>query len=144
MVVPARTGHPRDLLVWHGLSAGCMAAMLAAAQPRWFSEAGVAVYAVGITWCLVQAARLSRRAAYARLAVCCLAMLVMLIPARTSHPMPGPPGLLTGTLLAALVWVALTGAVRAVPSAGPGGHRAAGLVEGLLAGAMAAMLAGVL
>jgi hypothetical protein len=78
-------GHPGDLLAWHGLSAVCMGVMLVAVLPGWFAGTATGVFAVGLAWCLVHLVRHGRPAAYLRLAVCCLAMLVMLRPGGEGH-----------------------------------------------------------
>jgi uncharacterized protein DUF5134 len=127
-----------------------MGLMLVAVLPGWFAGTATAVFAAGLAWCLVQAVRQARRAAYVRLAVCCLAMVVMLRPGGEGHgsmtgmqPMPaaGPP------LLAAVLAVTLLcGAVAEV--AGPARmaattrSRVALLGEAGLALLMAAMLLG--
>jgi len=155
VVASAGTPHPRDPLVWHGLSALGMAVMLTVLLPSWLALSGAAVFAIGITWCLVQSVRRAARTPYLRLAVCCLAMVVMLLPRHAgAHPagfrapgllrptLDGGPGLVTGVLLVSLLCVAVAGAVRTLPASGDRGHRASGLVEGVLAAGMAAMLVG--
>jgi Domain of unknown function (DUF5134) len=143
------TPHPRDLLVWHCLAALGMTVMLTFALPSSFAETGVGVFAFGIVWCLVQAVRRSARTPYFRLAVCCLAMVVMLLPQHASaeHMAPsawsaGRPGMVSVVLVAALLGVAVAGLARTLPTTGSRTHRALGLVEGVLAAGMAAMVAG--
>jgi hypothetical protein len=84
VAVPSSPGvHRWDLLLWHGLSAACMALMLVAALPAWLAGGAVAVFAVGVAWCTGRAVLgvpASGRAAYLRLGVCCLAMVAMLLP----------------------------------------------------------------
>jgi hypothetical protein len=78
-------------------------------------------------------------------------MVVMLLPRHAGHvtgpsrPLPAAsPGLLTLALVAALVCVAVAAAARTIPRTTPGTHRALGLMEGVVAAGMAAMLVGVL
>jgi Domain of unknown function (DUF5134) len=99
MVVPALrgAGHPRDVGAWHGLMGACMAVMLAASLPGRSSGAALAVFAVGVLWCVVQIARRTSGGAYLRLGVCCVAMLAMLVPAvvagATGETMAGATGM---------------------------------------------------
>jgi len=151
VVASAGTAHPRDLLVWHGFSAVAMTVMLTVLLPPWLALSGAALFAVGITWCMAQSVRRAARTPYLRLAVCCLAMVVMLLPRHAGRHAAGldrpvlaaSPGLLTGALVVALVCVAVAAAARSLPSTAPGTHRAFGLMEGVLAAGMAAMLAGI-
>jgi hypothetical protein len=152
--------HPRDVLAWHGLSGVCMVLMVFATVPGWLAGAGIALFAAGLLWCGLRLARQGSRAAYLRLGVCCLAMLVMLATPR--HPsghmagdMPGDmPGHMHGdpmaapgpsvvalAVTAALVAVALLAARRPVPTTPRA--RAAGGLEAAVALAMAAMLVGL-
>jgi uncharacterized protein DUF5134 len=163
MDAPLTLRHPRDLLAWHGASAACMVAMVAVALPGWLSAAALVLFAAGLAWCVVQAVRLPARAAYLRLGVCCVAMLVMLVPGHAvhaAHPqgmamatgssMTGAaetaalPGLLVTVLVAALVAVAAVGVVGLARSPRSRASRLAVGCESLLAAAMAAMLVGAL
>jgi hypothetical protein len=163
MDAPLTLRHPRDLLAWHGASAACMVAMVAVALPGWLSAAALVLFAVGLAWCVVQAVRLPARAAYLRLGVCCVAMLVMLVPGQALHAghteamamAPGTsmtgaagtvalPGLLVPVLVAALVGVAAVGIVGLARSSRSRSSRLAVGCESLLAAAMAAMLLGAL
>jgi hypothetical protein len=149
----------RDVLVWHGASAVCMVLMLVAAVPGWFAGAGIALFAAGLAWCGVQLARRSSPAAYLRLGVCCLAMVLMLLPrdaeAHTAHmahaghaghamvvPSVGPS---TGEVLVALALVAVVvlGAREVWVASGRGTSRLGPACESVLAASMAAMLVGV-
>ena len=148
MVPSAGTAHPRDLLVLHGLSAVAMTVMLTVLLPPWLALSGAALFAVGITWCMTQSVRRASRTPYLRLAVCCLAMVVMLLPrhagGHADRPILGAgPGLFSSVLVVALACVAVAAVGRIFRSTTPRTHRAFGLVEGVLAVGMAAMLAGV-
>ena len=148
-----------DVLVWHGASAVCMVLMLVAAVPGWFAGAGIALFAAGLAWCGVQLARRSSPAAYLRLGVCCLAMVLMLLPrdaeAHTAHmahaghaghvmavPSVGPS---TGEVLVALALVAVVvlGAREVWVASGRGTSRLGPACESVLAASMAAMLVGL-
>ena len=149
----------RDVLVWHGASAVCMVLMLVAAVPGWFAGTGIALFAAGLAWCGVQLARRSSPAAYLRLGVCCLAMVLMLLPrdaeAHTAHmahaghaghamvmPSVGPS---TGEVLVALALVAVVvlGAREVWVASGRGTSRLGPACESVLAASMAAMLVGL-
>ena len=148
-----------DVLVWHGASAVCMVLMLVAAVPGWFAGAGIALFAAGLAWCGVQLARRSSPAAYLRLGVCCLAMVLMLLPrdaeAHTAHaghaghaghamvtPSVGPSA---GEVLVALALVAVVvlGAREVWVASGRGTSRLGPACESVLAASMAAMLVGL-
>jgi hypothetical protein len=158
MDAPVTVDHPRDLLVGHGVSALCMAAMVAVVLPGWLTSAALGLFAVGLGWCGVQAVRRPARAAYLRLGLCCAAMLTMLVPQESSGhaghagqmsmapgtTMTGDRSLLTDLLAAALVVVAVAGVVRLVQARDRRGSRLVAGCEPALAAAMAAMLLGVL
>ncbi|MEP7089950.1 MAG: hypothetical protein ABI776_07540 [Nocardioidaceae bacterium] len=143
-------GHPRDLLAWHALCFAAMAGMLVLTLPDWLAVAGLALFAVGVLWCVARAVRPGPRASYVALGVCCAAMIVMLVPGGMAHDGMGARpamsvhrGVLTGVLVAALVCVALVAAVRLARDPGSSRPRAATAAELILADLMAAMLAGV-
>jgi hypothetical protein len=158
----ALVAHPRGVTAWHGASAVCMVLMLVAAVPGWFAATGLALFAAGLAWCGVQLARRASPAAYLRLGVCCLAMVLMLWPrdpvaptpaghmghaGHAGHEMAVPAaGPSVGAVLVALVALALLAvvvlAVRAVAS-GRGTSRLGPACEGVLAGSMAVMLVGL-
>ena len=164
----AATAHPRDLVLWHGLSAVCMAVMLVAVVPTWLAGGAVVAFVVGLPWCVLQAVRHQHRAAYLRVCVCSAAMVAMLVPGGPGHAsmsgamsgamsMPRHPdrGPLVVLLTVALLTVALACVATAVtsvttvgrrdrPSPRDGRRAAAGLGEAVLATAMAAMLTGLL
>ena len=155
----------RDVLVWHGASAVCMVLMLVAAVPGWFAGAGIALFAAGLAWCGVQLARRSSPAAYLRLGVCCLAMVLMLLPrdaeahaalaghaghaghmGHMGHAMVMPSvGPSTGEVLVALALVAVVvlGAREVWVASGRGTSRLGPACESVLAASMAAMLVGL-
>jgi membrane protein implicated in regulation of membrane protease activity len=162
----AAPAHPRDLVLWHGLSAVCMAVMLVGVVPTWLAGGAVVAFAVGLPWCVLQAVRHQHSAAYLRVSVCSAAMVAMLVPgglgdtsmsvamtgAMTAHPDRGP---LVVLLTLALLTVALACVATAItsvtlvgrrdrPSLRDGRRAAAGLGEAVLATAMAAMLTGLL
>ncbi len=141
-----------DVLVWHGASAVCMMLMLVAAVPGWFAGAGLALFAAGLAWCGVQLARRASPAAYLRLGVCCLAMVLMLWPrdagaaAHAGHAMVMPSvGPSAGEVLVALALVAVVvlGARQVWVASGRGTSRLGPACEGVLAGSMAVMLVGL-
>ena len=149
----ARVAHPRDVPAWHGASAVCMVLMLVAAVPGWFAGAGVALFGAGLAWCGVQLARRTSPAAYLRLGVCCLAMVLMLLPHAASahaghagHAMAMPSaGPSAGAVLiaVALLAVVVLGAREAALASGRGTSRLGPACEGVLAGSMAVMLVGL-
>jgi Domain of unknown function (DUF5134) len=160
IVVPVQSDaeHPRDVGAWHGLMGACMAVMLVASLPGRSSGAALAVFAVGVLWCVVQIARHARRAVYLRLGACCVAMLAMLAPVvaagAASIPMQGMSGM-TGmtaiptaslpTLLAVVLVIAMAAVVISGTTriAGPGrllSYRLDAGCEIVTAGAMAYML----
>jgi hypothetical protein len=133
-----------------------MAVMLAVTLPAWVAASTVSVFALGVAWCAVHLVRGSRPAAHVRLGVSCLAMLAMALPSSGGAPSamgPGSmqahptsstgPGVAVVVLAGVLVCLAVSGAARGVRASWADGTRAAGLAEGLLAAAMAAMLVGV-
>ena len=117
---------PRDVTAWHGASALCMVLMLVAAVPGWFAGAGSALFAAGLAWCGVQLARRTSPAAYLRLGICLLAMVLMLLP-RDPHPGHAMAMPSTGpSAVAVLVSLGLLGIVSTVTPSCIAGALAAG------------------
>jgi hypothetical protein len=127
-----------------------MGLMVVAAQPAWLAGAGLFVFLAGIAWCGVQIGRRASVPAYLRLAVCCLAMVVMLAPspmAQMDHGSMGgqamAPSVVAVALALVLVGFVLVGVRRLGLPVAAGGSRAGVAAESLLAAAMAAMLVGL-
>ena len=85
----AVAAHPRGLTAWHGLCVVGMLVMLVVAVPPWVGLGGVALFTVGAASATAGVVRGWEREAYARLGLCCLAMMVMLVP---RGPAPGSTG----------------------------------------------------
>ncbi len=134
--------HGPAVRVWHALCALGMVAMVLPA-PLWFPRAAFLLFAAGVVWCGVRGPREGAdsgdRAAYLGLGVCCLAMVVMLVPALDW---------VVGSAGAGMP-VAPAGHAAMRMSSGAGGPTAhasvptahASVPTALLAAAMAAMLA---
>lgn len=141
----------------HGVSVLCMAVMLVAAVPGWATGAGRLVFVAATGWCLVQALRRRTPAVHLRLAVCCVAMVVMLAPPTTasatagSHAMHGSTmttgpswtGLVVAGALVVVAGTVLVTSTRALLRRGHRPPRLSHAVEPVLAGVMAAMLVGL-
>jgi hypothetical protein len=161
---------PLDVEVWHGVMGLTMATMVMVPISTGPSRLTLAVFGGGVLWCLVRLTVTGARAAYLRLAVCCTAMVAMLVPASTTRTaatgpmsgmagMTGMPGMegtrmnvlpriITVVLLVAVVGVVLAAASRLSrpkrASRAPSGmHRVQAFGEMAMAGAMAYMLAGL-
>jgi hypothetical protein len=154
--VDSEHAHSWDLVLWHAVCGAAMLAMLLVALPSWAVTAGPAVFGIGVAWAALHVVRRERSAVYARVGLCCAAMLVMLVPgwSTTRHAtgsmsgmaMPGTmatgPSLLALASALVMVGVAFVGLRRLLlPDLRPR-SRAAALGESAVAVAMAAMLAG--
>ncbi len=158
---------PLDVEVLHGLMGLTMTAMVLEPISRDLSRGAFVLFGLGVVWCLVRVARTGTKAMYVRLAICCTAMVSMLVPASTSRPaaagsmrgmagMPGMSGTRSGglpptvvvVLLLALMGVVLAvgsrlGGPRSVPPTPTAMHRVQAIGEMAMAGAMAYMLGGL-
>lgn len=161
-LVPGRFGpvhHRRDVDVWHVLLGLAMLAMLVGGLPAAVAWAVRALAVVALVWGVLSVERELGGASYVRLAVGGAAMALMSLPLATpaqaspARPMPGMPAVshgagwswspVAGVLLAALLVAGVTAAATVT-------HRPAGVVRRLdaacdvvMAGVMAALLAGL-
>jgi hypothetical protein len=152
--------HRRDIDVWHVLMGTAMAAMAVGALTRPLAVGVLAVCAVGLCWGVLAVERRAGGAAHVRLVVGAGAMAVMTLPlaapvmasagpgssgAMAGMSMAGPSPLpLVVVLLGGLLMVAavrLPVVVRRSPGAVP---RLDAGCDVVMAGAMAAMLVGLL
>ncbi len=132
------TGHRRDLDAWHVAMGVAMVGMLLVPFPRSLSVLALPVFAAGLVWSLVQVSRRVSRPAYGRLAVGCVAMTAMLVPAASAVAAPpagsggGAPGTSPGMSHDMSPGMSM-----------PAGHSLAGLPAGLVPVVLVAVLGAV-